>query len=40
MVAVKLASKLATASGDKVCENESGGNGTDPGAGATSDGYG
>ena len=38
MVAVKLASKLATASGDSVCEKESGGKGTDPGAGATNDG--
>ncbi len=40
MVAVKLASKLATASGESVCENDSGGNGTDPGAGATREGYG
>jgi len=40
MVEVKLASKAATASGDKVCENDSGGNGTLPGAGATNEGYG
>jgi hypothetical protein len=40
MVDVKLASKAATASTDKVCENDSGGNGTDPGAGATREGYG
>ena len=40
IVADKLASKLATASADSVCENESGGNGTLFGAGFTNDGYG
>jgi hypothetical protein len=40
MVDVKLASNAATASGDSVCEKESGGKGTLPGAGATNDGYG
>jgi len=33
IVDVRLASNAATASGDKVCENDKGGNGTDPGAG-------
>jgi len=40
MVAVKLASNASTASVDKVSENERGGNGTLPGAGATKEGYG
>lgn len=35
IVEVKLASKAATASGESVWEKESGGNGTEPGAGAT-----
>jgi len=40
IVDVRLASNAATASGDKVCENERGGKGTLPGAGATKEGYG
>lgn len=38
IVDVRLASKAATASGDKVWENDRGGKGTLPGAGATKDG--
>ena len=38
IVEVKLASKAATASGESVWENDKGGNGTLPGAGATSEG--
>jgi hypothetical protein len=36
----RLASKAASASGERVCENESGGNGTLPTAGGISAGYG
>ena len=40
IVDVRLASNAATASADRVWENDRGGNGTLPGAGATRDGYG
>jgi len=40
IVDVRLASKAAMASLESVCENESGGNGTLPGAGETNEGYG
>jgi hypothetical protein len=40
IVDTRLASKAATASGERVWEKDSGGKGTLPGAGATKDGYG
>lgn len=40
IVDVRLASNAAIASLERVCENDSGGNGTLPGAGDTNEGYG